>query len=402
MATFKIVLDKRTKLKEGKYNLAIRMVNINDVMYINLQKMTESQYNKVFGKKIKDEESNKFRETCNGYISKCERIFSELKPFNKETFRKRFWETDKDKPKSLLLSELFDYYIENKENIKPTTIDSLRYTKNRFENFKGGISVGDVTVSFLKKFERNEIEVNNSQATIDHHMRNLRTIINYFTHIVKVIPKEYEYPFGKGGFTISSYFPSKQVLKESEIKEVIDFKDFNSEEHKFARDIWVLLYRLNGANFADLLRLRWNQINGDYIFFTRKKTESTRRNNKKLITVPLTDKLMDSISQVGNKDSPFLLGKLKEGYDEETFKNKNHKIKQQINRNLKDIRNQLKLSRPLQLGTARDCYASTLDRNNTPREKTSQMLGHSNVVITEHYLDGLNPDSTFGINAPIL
>jgi integrase len=402
MATFNIVLDKRKKLKGAKYNLVVRMVNGNDVMYINIQKMTESQYDKVFGKKIKDEESNKFRETCYGYVSKCEKIFSELKPFNKVTFRKRFWETDNDKPKSLFLTELFDYYIENKENIKPTTIDSLRYTKNRFENFKAGANVGDVIVSFLKKFERNEIEVNNSQATIDHHMRNLRTIINYFTHIVKIIPKEYEYPFGKGGFTISSYFPSKQVLKESEIKDVIDCKDFNSEEHKFARDIWVLLYRLNGANFADLLRLRWSQINGDYIFFTRKKTESTRRNNKKLITVPLTDKLMDSISLVGDKDSPFLLGKLKEGYDEETFKNRNHKIKQQINRNLKDIRDRLKLSRPLQLGTARDCYASTLDRNNTPREKTSQMLGHSNVVITEHYLDGLNPDSTFGINAPIL
>ena len=111
---------------------------------------------------------------------------------------------------------------------------------------------------------------------------------------------------------------------------------------------------------------------------------------------------MDSISLVGDKSSPFLLGKLTEGYDEETFKNRNHKIKQQINQNLRSIKEHLKLSRPLQLGTARDCYASTLDRNNTPREQTSKMLGHSNVLITEHYLDGLDPDSTFGINEPIL
>jgi len=402
MATFNIVLDKRTKLKEDKYNLAIRMVNGNDVMYINLQKMTESQYDKAFNIKAKDKESREFQDTCNGYISKCYKIFPELKPFNKDTFRKRFWERDKDKPKSLLLTDLFDYYMENKENIKPTTVDSLRYTRNRFENFKTGVNVGDVTVNFLKKFESNEISNINSQATIDHHMRNLRTIINYFTFINRVIPKEYEYPFGKGGFTISSYFPSKQVLKESEIKSVIDLNEFKSDEHKFARDVWVLLYRLNGANFADLLRLRWNQIDGDYIFFTRKKTESTRRNNKKRITVPLTDKLLDSISRVGDKSSPFVLGKLTEGYDEEAFKNRNHKIKQQFNQNLKDIKEHLKLSRPLQLGTARDCYACTLDRNNTPREKTSQMLGHSNTIITEHYLDGLDPDSTFGINSPIL
>lgn len=402
MATFNIVLDRRKKLKDGRYNLAVRMVNMNDVMYINIQKMTVSQYDKVFNNKVKDEESRKFLDTCNGYIAKCEKIFSELKPFNKETFRLRFWETDKDKPKSLLLSELFDYYIQNKENIKPTTIDSLRYTKNRFEAFKSGASVGDVTVSFLKKFERNEIDKDNSRATIDHHMRNLRSILNYFIHHVKVIPKEYEYPFGPGGFTVSGYFPSTQVLKESEIQSVIDLNEFQSEDHRFARDIWVLLYRFNGANFADLLRMKWSQINGDFIFFTRKKTEDTRKTNRKPIIVPLTDKLKDSIARVGNKNSTFLLGMLKEGYDESFFKNRNHKIKQQINRNLKDIGDQLGLSQPLNLGSARDCYANTLDKNNTDIKKISQMLGHSNVVITEHYLAGLNPDVTFGINDPIL
>jgi len=402
MATFNIVLDKRTKLKEDKYNLAVRMVNGNDVMYINIQKMTESQYDKAFNKKVKDKESREFLDICNGYISKCERIFDDLKPFNKETFRKRFWETDKDKPKSLLLTDLFDYYMENKENIKPTTIDSLRYTRNRFENFKLGLSVGDVTVSFLKKFEKIEIDKENSRATIDHHMRNLRTIINYFIHYVKVIPKEYEYPFGPGGFTVSGYFPSTQVLKGAEIQSIIDLKEFNSEEHKFARDVWVMLYRFNGANFADLLRMKWSQINGNYIFFTRKKTEATRKNNRKPIIVPMTDKLKDSIACVGDKKSPFLLGLLNEGYDEIFFKNRNHKIRQQINQKLKVIGAKLELSRPLNLGSARDCYANTLDKNNTDIKKISQMLGHSNVVITEHYLAGLNPDVTFGINDPIL
>ncbi|HEY5125572.1 MAG TPA: tyrosine-type recombinase/integrase [Ignavibacteria bacterium] len=292
--------------------------------------------------------------------------------------------------------------MENKENIKPTTIDSLRYTKNRFENFKAGASVGDVTVSFLRKFEKNEVDKENSRATIDHHMRNLRTIINYFIHYVKVIPKEYEYPFGPGGFSVSGYFPSTQVLKEAEIQSIIDLKEFKSEEHKFARDVWVMLYRFNGANFADLLRMKWSQINGNYIFFTRKKTEATRKNNRKPIIVPLTDKLKDSIACVGDKKSPFLLGLLNEGYDEIFFKNRNHKIRQQINQKLKDIGAKLELSQPLNLGAARDCYANTLDLNNIPLKQISQMLGHSNVIITEHYLSGLNPDVTFGINDPIL
>ena len=380
MATFTIVLDKRIKLKNGRYNLAVRMVNVNDVMYINVSKMTEDQYGHVFLKKSKDKESILFRETCNDYISKCERIFSELKPFNKERFRELFKNEEKSIPQSFLLTELFDYYNEHAEDLRPKTKDSIRYTKNRLEEFKPGASVGDITVSFLKKFEKNEIETNNSQATIDLHMRNLRTIINYFTNVVKTIPNEYEYPFGPGGFTISSYFPSNRYLKKSEIQKVIDLNEFKTEEHRYSRDVWVLLYRLNGANFADLLRMKWNQIDGDYIFFTRKKTESTRRNNKKKITVPLTEGLKGSIERVGDKTSPFLMGLLKEGYSESYFRNKNHKIKEQINRKLKDIKEQLGLSRPLNLGCARDCYATFTRRSNVPREKISQMLGHSNVI----------------------
>jgi len=233
-------------------------------------------------------------------------------------------------------------------------------------------------------------------------MRNLRTIINYFTHVVKTITKEYEYPFGPGGFTVSGYFPSTQVLKEPEIQSIIDLKEFKTKEHEFARDVWVMLYRFNGANFADLLKMKWSQINGNYIFFTRKKTESTRKNNRKPIIVPITEKLKDSIAPVGDKNSPFFLGLLKEEYDENFFKNRNHKIRQQINQKLKDIGDKLKLSQPLNLGTARDCYANTLDLNNIPLKQISQMLGHSNVVITEHYLAGLNPDITFGINESIL
>ena len=39
---------------------------------------------------------------------------------------------------------------------------------------------------------------------------------------VKLIPKEYEYPFGKGGYSIKSYNPKKIVLKSDEIQSVID------------------------------------------------------------------------------------------------------------------------------------------------------------------------------------
>jgi hypothetical protein len=46
--------------------------------------------------------------------------------------------------------------------------------------------------------------------------------------------------------------------------------------------------------------------------------------------------------------------------------------------------------------------SSNYFRNDTPREKIRQMLGHSNVIVTEHFLVVLYPDVTFGVNDPIL
>ena len=111
MATFKIVLDTRTKKRDNKFNLAFRMVNGNNLMYLNITKMTQQQFEQIFIKKSKDEKSIEFRETCNGYITKCERIFMEVNPFNKQRLGELFYDKDKLIPQSLVLKELFQYFI---------------------------------------------------------------------------------------------------------------------------------------------------------------------------------------------------------------------------------------------------------------------------------------------------
>ena len=73
----------------------------------------------------------------------------------------------------------------------------------------------------------------------------------------------------------------------------MDLKEFDSPEQEYARDIWLLLYRCNGSNFADLLRMRWSNINRKDIRFYRQKTETTRKKNVKQIIVPRTKGIMN-------------------------------------------------------------------------------------------------------------
>lgn len=402
MATFNIKLDKRTKLKNDKYNLVVLIKMGNDTFYLNIAKLTEPQYEQVFIKKSNDEKSIEFRETCNKYIPKCERIFNDLKPFDKPRFRELFYAKDKETTQSLLLTDMFDLYYTKKVDMKVKTKAHLRSTINVLETFHTGNSIWDITPDFLKRFERNKLGAGCSLATVHSNLRDLRMIINYFTNEEKIIPNHYIYPFAKGGYSISTFFPNKLVLKENEIKYLIKFKKFEDSDQEFALNIWLFLYRCNGINFADLLRMRWDNIQGDFIFFTRKKTETTRKNNIKKITVPIDPKLQELINKVGKKDSPYILGMLREGYTESTFENKNHKVKQQINKNLKKIAQQLKLSVPLNLSKARDCYATTLNRAGVSRDDIGEMLGHSNSVVTEHYLASMEAEKTFKINAVLL
>jgi site-specific recombinase XerC len=84
---------------------------------------------------------------------------------------------------------------------------------------------------------------------------------------------------------------------------------------------------------------------------------------------------------LGDKDSPFILGLLKEGYKENTFENPTHTVRSKFNGNLLEISNKLNLSVPLNIG---------------------EMLGHSNSVVTEHYLASLDIEKTNEINQHIL
>jgi integrase len=101
-------------------------------------------------------------------------------------------------------------------------------------------------------------------------------------------------------------------------------------------------------------------------------------------------------------DSLFILGMLQEGYLETTFEIKNHKVKARINKDLAKVAKKLKLSIPLNLCTARDCYVTTHNRAGVSRDDIGEMLGHSNSIVTEHYLASMEAEKTFKINSSLL
>jgi integrase len=270
---------------------------------------------------------------------------------------------------------------------------------NIFETFMEGATVYDVTPDYLRKFEKYKLNIGNSPATIASNITDLKRILNYYSKVKKLIPRDYEYPFSEVGYRIKNFIPAKLVMENEEIKSVVDMKEFDSPDQEYARDLWLLLYRCNGSNFVDLLRMRWSNMNNKEIRFYRKKTETTRKKNVKQITVPRTPGVNYLLEKIGNKNSPFVLGLLQEGYSEETIVNKSNKMRMQLNVHLKGITRKLNLTSPLRINKARECYASTLNRANKSVVKIAETMGHSTVAVTiNYYIGGMNNDELLELN----
>jgi len=401
MATFKIHLDTRSKNKKNQYNLTIRACIENKTRYINAGvKMTQEQYDYIFSKKSMDTYSIQFREKQNDLVSKCEKLYTTLKPFNYTRFRELLFEEEKQDLKTLLIKDLFGYYI-NEKTLKAKTKNEMKYSCRAFCKCKKNLDVWDITPEFLKKFEKSKLVEGISLGTIGSHNRYLRAVLNYFIS-KKLIPQNFIYPYGKGGYSIKSANPKKQVLTADEIQKVMNFDNFENNDQHYARDVWATLYHCNGINFVDLLRMRWDNQKGNHMIFFRKKTETTKKNHMQEICVPITKELKRLFVAIGNKESPFILGELKEGYTEKTFNNKNHKLKGKINKNLGILSNTMGLSVPLKLKTARECYATTLKRAKVPIEQIAEMLSHSSIIPTAHYLGSMDMEKTNEINSVLI
>ena len=398
MATtaFRLDLDNRIKSKKDTYNLSVILTYKSKPTYLKYVAMTKAQYSHVFTRNDMNPESIAFRERCYQFLYDCKKVFSELEPtdldpFNEKLFRNLVYKRvvkEEKKPESILLTDLCTRFLERNGQLKLKTRQLYRTAINSIEDFKPGLTFWDITTSLLVHYERAMCKNDYSDSTISIYLRHLRAMINYFINKEKLIPNTYNYPFGKYFYTIGTYETDKPVMSNDEIKSVVDFKNFETPEQEYARDIWLFLYRCHGINYADLLRMKWINSKDGCLTFKRMKTETTRKRHVKRIKVVISPEIQELMDKLGDKDSPYILGLLNKDYvTEEDFNYKKDWEQAKLNSNLKYISEKLKLSVPLKLKTARDCFANTLKRAGVQLDVIGEMMGHgNNYISTSHYL----------------
>ena len=418
MATFKIVLDKRKKFEKDKFHLSVRVSNSRDITYLHLdQLMTIKEYDVIFKKQVFDKNILAIKEKFEKYVNRAHMVFQIVESTDKAKFRQIFYDKDYDFDKVTTQAQkekgairfLFENCINGKKvtnQIGLSTANNYRTALNNLLEFQSDLTYLDINSDFLFKLEgwflrEKKGGKKNSVASIGNLMRSLKSVLKYNMK-KKVIPANYDYPFND--YKIPTFTPPKRVITNDEIQKIIDLKEFDNKWEEYARNIWLLLYRMNGINFVDLLKLKWSDKQGNRFIFYRHKTRRTRRSNIRPIEVKITDKIQGLLDKIGDKESPFVIGQMSHtDYEESYLVNRNKKVKAKVNFYLKKVGERLNLSMSLDVSLARDCYANTLKRANVNPLKISENMNHSDPrTTTLHYLDNFEQDDLDDVNDAIL
>ncbi|WP_298061319.1 site-specific integrase [uncultured Rikenella sp.] len=265
--------------------------------------------------------------------------------------------------------------------------DNVLKSVERF--FPGQTPLGNVTVHWLKRYEKFLQSEKKSPVTISMHLRAIRAILNEARKSGTL--KDSQYPFGKGKFEIQEGEGRKIALNIRQIEQIVNYSAENRLT-SYYRDLWFFIYLCNGINVADLIKLKYSNIIDGEICFVRQKTERTAKKRKEIRAV-LTEQMYTIINRWGNPVSesnylfPFLNGK----EDAMELKIKTQNLTRRINWHMNIIGKALGIGK-ISTYTARHSFATILKRRGANIIYISESLGHNDLKTTACYLAGFEKE----------
>lgn len=283
-----------------------------------------------------------------------------------------------------ILNNVFKVKIEALEaNEQINTRNYYQNVLNCIEQYAGNnIPLDSITVDWLRKFEKHLL-LERNYTTVGMYMRALKAIIN--DSITAGALKQSQYPFGRGKYEIPEGVGRKKALNLEQIAQIVKYSDGSEATEKY-RDLWFFSYLCNGINIADLIMLKYKNIEEGEIFFIRKKT-IRRSKSRKEIRASITPEMESIIKKWGNPKSPdnYIFPFLKGDEDAEQQVKVTSDIIRRINRRMNTIGEVLKIGK-ISTYTARHSFATVLKRSGTNLSFISESLGHANLKTTESYL----------------
>ncbi len=385
MASVKIILRNKIN-SQGEKPVVLRIIKDRKIKIINL------------GLNCKDKDwdntNNEFKRSCPNHSKrnivilklkeKALQIIDNFKLEDTDFTLSQFEEKFRDKSSTqVTVSEFWLEKIADL-NLAGRTGNARAYqgVYNSFFKFIKNKSIlfRDITPALLDKYETYLRSRNNTDGGIGVKMREIRALYN--DAIKKGVVQKKYYPFELYKISKLKGRNIKKALSREEMKK-LESIDTSMLPHLInSKNYMIFSYYTGGMNFADILRLTWDNIDGDRINYTRAKTKT---NFSVQILEPVREVLEYYRKQ--NKSTKYVFPiLLSDDLTPIQLENRKQKTLKKFNKDLKEIARIQGVDKNVTSYVIRHSFATNLKFSGVSTDVIADAMGHKSSVITTAYL----------------
>jgi len=153
-----------------------------------------------------------------------------------------------------------------------------------------------------------------------------------------------------------------------------------------SHNYFVFSFYTRGMNFADMMRLKWQDITHETINYTRSKTKG----NFRIKIVPPVRTILEFYYENSLGTEYVFPILLRDNLSPMQIENRKKKMLTKFNRDLKEIAAACGIEKTLTSYVARHSFANCLKQKGVPTDVISESLGHQNIAVTQAYLKELD------------
>ncbi len=244
----------------------------------------------------------------------------------------------------------------------------------------------EITPSVLDKYETYLRSNNNTDGGIGVKMREIRALFN--DAIKKGVVDEKYYPFKVYKVSKLKGKGLKKALTRDEMK-LMEALDTGSNPHLINTKNYMLFsYYMGGMNFVDMMKLKWENIQGDRILYIRSKTKG-RFSVKMLEPVKKVIAYYKAQNRPTDYVFPILL---KNNLTPMQIENRKHKTIRIFNKQLKEIAKTQGVDQNVTSYVIRHSFATNLKFAGISTDLIGESMGHHDVSVTKAYLKEFEDD----------
>lgn len=391
--TTSIILDTRRIRQDKTFPVKLRLTHRRERRLFGIDYfLTKSDFDKVMGPKARDQYKD-LKIKLTEKERKAKDLIESMPVFSFDLFKKRFFD-------NIDYSDLFEslkYWIKEYEKQgRPGTASTFRNTLKSWQDFykRSPLPFSGITPKLLNEYELYMKAEGKSITTVAIYLRNIRRLFNLAIKARELTPEFY--PFGdtdNGLYKIPESRNFKKALAKQDIKKIFDFNTLGGSPEQYYRDLWVFSYLCNGANIADILRLKYKNIDGDTLIFIRHKTAHNRKITP--VLVEMTGDIKEIIERWGTKPAlpdTYVFNVLSSGLSPLVELAKVKQTTKQLNKYLNCISKSVGIKEKVTSYSARHSFATVLKLSGEDVAYISEALGHSNQKTTENYLKSFGRD----------